>query len=156
MKGSQKGQEIVEFAVVMAVFFPIILVLVLGIMYCGFMYGDYMTLNDIVRNAARTAAVSSPSGMDKKAYVAQVQQNFNRTYFQPDSKSFTTHLYTVPTDGLHIVGPDNDGMIHAYVTVKKNGDFQILSILENLGVKPVEEYPIDYYMYDEDHTGGTT
>ncbi|MCI6162691.1 MAG: pilus assembly protein, partial [Dialister sp.] len=49
----QKGQDIVEFALLL----PIFLLVLCGIIYCGFMFGDYQTVQGIVRNAAREAAV---------------------------------------------------------------------------------------------------
>ena len=45
----QKGQDIVEFALLL----PIFLLVLCGIIYCGFMFGDYQTVQGIVRNAAR-------------------------------------------------------------------------------------------------------
>ena len=49
----QKGQSIVEFAVVL----PFLLLIVLGIMYSGFIYSDYEAINDLARMAARDASV---------------------------------------------------------------------------------------------------
>ena len=51
----QRGQMLVEFALLL----PLFLLLLFGIMYCGFMYGDYLTLNNMARSAAREA-VQSP------------------------------------------------------------------------------------------------
>ena len=53
----QKGQDIVEFALLL----PIFLLVLCGIIYCGFMFGDYQTVQGIVRNAAREAAVVEPT-----------------------------------------------------------------------------------------------
>ena len=55
----QKGQSIVEFAVVL----PFLLLIVLGIMYSGFIYSDYEAINDLARMAARDASV-----MTKESY----------------------------------------------------------------------------------------
>ncbi len=49
----QKGQSIVEFAIVL----PFLLLIVLGIMYSGFIYSDYEAINDLARMAARDASV---------------------------------------------------------------------------------------------------
>lgn len=49
----QKGQSIVEFAIVL----PFLILIVLGIMYSGFIYSDYEAINDLARMAARDAAV---------------------------------------------------------------------------------------------------
>ena len=49
----QKGQSIVEFAIVL----PFLILIVLGIMYSGFIYSDYEAINDLARMAARDASV---------------------------------------------------------------------------------------------------
>lgn len=38
---NQRGQDLIEFALVI----PLFLIFILGIMYCGFFFGDYVTLN---------------------------------------------------------------------------------------------------------------
>ena len=48
----QKGQSVVEFALVL----PIFLVLCFGIFYMGMIFADYMTLSNIARSSAREAS----------------------------------------------------------------------------------------------------
>ena len=57
----QKGQSIVEFAVVL----PFLLLIVLGIMYSGFIYSDYEAINDLARMAARDASVMTVESYSK-------------------------------------------------------------------------------------------
>ncbi|MCR5758498.1 MAG: pilus assembly protein [Selenomonas sp.] len=55
MQKQQKGQSIVEFALVL----PLLLLLVFGIFYTGMVMADYLTLSSIARSSAREAAVAS-------------------------------------------------------------------------------------------------
>ncbi|MCI6283562.1 TadE/TadG family type IV pilus assembly protein [Selenomonas sp.] len=55
---NRKGQSLIEFAMV----FPFFLLALYGILYFGFLFADYVTLNDIARSTARTAALSTESG----------------------------------------------------------------------------------------------
>ena len=89
----QKGQDIVEFALLL----PIFLLVLCGIIYCGFMFGDYQTVQGIVRNAAREAAVVEPTkdemnrmmqylgeinaGENNKGAVKKILDEYNRTPF---------------------------------------------------------------------------
>lgn len=58
----QKGQSIVEFAIVL----PFLLLIVLGIMYSGFIYSDYEAINDLARMAARDASVMTAESYNTK------------------------------------------------------------------------------------------
>ena len=55
--GKQKGQSLIEFALV----FPFFLFLILGIIYSGMLFYDYSTLSNIARSAARERAVADSS-----------------------------------------------------------------------------------------------
>ncbi|TYZ29259.1 pilus assembly protein [Selenomonas caprae] len=52
MQQWQRGQGIVEFALVL----PLFCLLVFGIVFAGMMFADYMTLANIARSSARAAA----------------------------------------------------------------------------------------------------
>jgi len=52
---SEKGQDIVEFALIL----PLLLVLVIGIIYTGFLFADYLTLSNMARSSAREASMST-------------------------------------------------------------------------------------------------
>ncbi len=66
--GSERGQTMVEFALVL----PILLVLLLGIFQFGVAFNNYVTLTDAVRSGARVAAVSRNSSNPAGACRAQV------------------------------------------------------------------------------------
>ena len=53
MQNKQKGQSIIEFALVL----PLFLLLVFGLFYIGMFFADYLTLSSIARSSAREAAV---------------------------------------------------------------------------------------------------
>ncbi len=78
----QKGQSLVEFALV----FPFFLLLIFAIIYSGMLFYDYSTLSSIARSAARERAISSPTGVtdaDIKSY-----------YFNSGTKQFRPNLVT--------------------------------------------------------------
>ena len=56
----QKGQSVVEFALVL----PILLLLFYGIFYMGMIFADYMTLSDVARSSAREASMSDANSAD--------------------------------------------------------------------------------------------
>jgi len=51
----QKGQSIIEFAIVL----PLFVSMFLGIVYMGMFFADYLTLSYITRDSARLAAVGT-------------------------------------------------------------------------------------------------
>ena len=53
----QKGQSAVEFALIV----PLFLILILGMIYGGFAYADYLQYSTAVREAARDIAVQKPA-----------------------------------------------------------------------------------------------
>lgn len=55
MQNKQKGQSIIEFALVL----PLFLLLVFGLFYIGMFFADYLTLSSIARSSAREAAIIS-------------------------------------------------------------------------------------------------
>ncbi len=55
MRLKEKGQAIVEFAIIL----PFLIMFVLGIMYGGFLYSDYEALNDLARTIARDASMAT-------------------------------------------------------------------------------------------------
>ena len=78
----QKGQSLVEFALV----FPFFLLLIFAIIYSSMLFYDYSTLSSIARSAARERAISSPTGVtdaDIKSY-----------YFNSGTKQFRPNLVT--------------------------------------------------------------
>ncbi len=60
----QKGQSVIEFALVL----PLFLLLVIGLFYVGMVMADYLTLSSIARSSAREAAIISSDNDYKNNY----------------------------------------------------------------------------------------
>lgn len=67
----ERGQTMVEFAIVL----PIFLVLLLGIAQLGIAFNNYLTLTDGVRAGARYGAVLRTSGTRVSDTIAKVKQS---------------------------------------------------------------------------------
>lgn len=67
---SEKGQDIVEFALIL----PLLLVLVIGIIYTGFLFADYLTLSNMARSSAREASMSTTTDNYSDIQEAYVKQ----------------------------------------------------------------------------------
>lgn len=63
----EHGQAVTEFAVVL----PLLVAILLGIIQCGIVLNHYLTLNDAVRIAARTAAANADLGGGSASSAAQ-------------------------------------------------------------------------------------
>ena len=70
---SDRGQTMVEFALVV----PVLCLVIFGIIQCGILYNNYITLTDATRVGARKAAVSrqttDPSGPGGVAKAATIK-----------------------------------------------------------------------------------
>ncbi len=67
----QRGQTMVEFAIVL----PILLMLILGIAQLGLTFNNYLALTDGVRAGARYGAVLRTSGTHDAQTIAKVKQS---------------------------------------------------------------------------------
>lgn len=151
----QRGQDIVEFALLMPLFF----IFIFGIMYCGFLFGDYITLSNVARSAAREAVIvgeTVPKGHENDDPKPQRSfQNLQDQYTNLiDSAHMTTNLYTF--DGISIAktgdNPPNGvpaDSVGVEIKTTLNKDYVFPRVLENLGIGLPQSYHIVYYMYDE-------
>lgn len=96
MSGRQKAQGVVEFALVL----PLLLLLFFGIVYFGFLFSDYLTMNNTVRSVAYDASLHTTD----EEYRAVIRNNTqNVTLFSdvfiwtPDRQNGTN------TDALSVV-----------------------------------------------------
>lgn len=96
MSGRQKAQGVVEFALVL----PLLLLLFFGIVYFGFLFSDYLTMNNTVRSVAYDASLHTTD----EEYRAAIRNNTqNVTLFSdvfiwtPDRQNGTN------TDALSVV-----------------------------------------------------
>ena len=157
----QKGQDIVEFALLL----PIFLLVLCGIIYCGFMFGDYQTVQGIVRNAAREAAVVGPTRDEgdptKLKYDYQkIKDKYNEIL---KNENVITHLYVPDVSGengiridlgsyLKMDLPDAsipDDSVGAVLTMKlTTSDISFVNYMRNVVGIP-KEYTVSCFMYRE-------
>ncbi|MBO6293857.1 MAG: pilus assembly protein [Selenomonas sp.] len=115
MKG-QKGQSVVEFALVL----PIFLLIILGVLYGGLAYADYLQYSTAVREAARDISVKDSA--NRSAIVSGLSNN-NATiverYADPLTKlykaTFSVRPFVRNQDGSETVTDINSA---DFVTVK--------------------------------------
>lgn len=151
---NQKGQDIVEFALL----FPVFMMIITGIIYVGFLFSDYVTLHNQVRSAARDAAVMGHYTITTDNGQTNTVDNYSslkKEYGDTIQKNgITTQLYVFknidfkdPTE--HTDGPK--GSVRVILTMSFNKDVGFAKLLNLLGIPKVlgEEFPITYYMHDE-------
>ena len=149
----QKGQDIVEFALLL----PIFLLVLCGIIYCGFMFGDYQTVQGIVRNAAREAAVvghytenADPlqSKIDNYQIIAD---KYNQILKE---QNVITHLYVPDADGVKVTATNDqnekpENSVHATLRLElTKSDVSFVNYMQNVVGMPTE-YVVNCFMYDE-------
>lgn len=129
----QKGQAVVEFALVLPLFF----MLFWGIVYTGFMYSDYLTLSNLARESARAASIQG------SAHYGEVRTAIAE-------QTLWTNLYT-----WH--GNENDfriedganSTVQVTLTANLNTEFPGVGIMDFLGLTLPRNYTIVYSMYKE-------
>ena len=157
----QKGQDIVEFALLL----PIFLLVLCGIIYCGFMFGDYQTVQGIVRNAAREAAVVEPTRDETNP--TELKYDYQKIKDKYDeilkNENVITHLYVPDVSGengiridlgshLKTTLPDAripDDSVGAVLTMKlTTSDISFVNYMKNVVGIP-KEYTVSCFMYRE-------
>lgn len=149
----QKGQDIVEFALLL----PIFLLVLCGIIYCGFMFGDYQTVQGIVRNAAREAAVvgrytKSADPLQPKIDNYQViAAKYNQILKE---QKVITHLYVPDAAGVQVVSTNEENKkpensVHAKLKLElTKSDVSFVNYIQNVVGMPTD-YEVNCFMYDE-------
>ena len=149
----QKGQDIVEFALLL----PIFLLVLCGIIYCGFMFGDYQTVQGIVRNAAREAAVvgrytKSADPLQPKIDNYQViAAKYNQILKE---QKVITHLYVPDAAGVQVVATNEknekpENAVHATLRLElTKSDVSFVNYMQNVVGMPTD-YEVNCFMYDE-------
>ena len=155
----QKGQDIVEFALLL----PIFLLVLCGIIYCGFMFGDYQTVQGIVRNAAREAAVvgryteSADPLQPKIDNYKIIADKYNQILKE---QKVITHLYVPDAVGVQVTATNDnnekpENSVHAKLNlVLTKSDVSFFNYLSHFAELPYS-YSVSCYMYDET-TGKST
>lgn len=149
----QKGQDIVEFALLL----PIFLLVLCGIIYCGFMFGDYQTVQGIVRNAAREAAVverytkSADPSQPKTDNYQVIADKYNQILKE---QNVITHLYVPDAVGVQVYATNDkkekpENAVHATLKLElTKSDVSFVNYIQNVVGMPTE-YVVNCFMYDE-------
>ncbi len=135
----QKGQAVVEFALVL----PLFLMLVFGVMFTGLLYSDYLTLQNWARDSARTASIS---GEDSYSVIrGKIQAAAN------GGQLFVTDLYSLNTVNIATV----DSSVVVTLTAKRNRNANFPGADFIKGLLP-ENLKAEYSMYREDNVNNGT
>ena len=130
----QKGQSILEFAVVL----PLFLLVIYGIIYFGMAFTDYMALNNIARSSVREASLTS--GSDYSAiYKKYSQDDVPIAIYTWDSSD--------NTNGFKIEDIDDD--VKVTIHAELASDSFISSLRNVLGKSSMFDINIEYQMYKE-------
>ena len=148
----QKGQDIVEFALLL----PIFLLVLCGIIYFGFMFGDYQTVQGIVRNAAREAAVvghyteSADHSQPINNYKI-IADKYNQILKE---QNVITHLYVPDAAGVQVTATNDnnekpENAVHAKLKLElTKSDVSFVNYIQNVVGMPTD-YEVNCFMYDE-------
>ena len=135
-KLKQKGQAVIEFAVVL----PLFVLFLFGIIYSGMLFYDYISLSNLARSAAREAAIVQNT--DK---IGDIENHYSQKV-----GTLLTHLYEPkpekegdPVFKVELKPPsaeDSDPSIEVTIRMERNVSSGLLEI-----ILP-EDYTIIYYM----------
>lgn len=133
----QKGQSVVEFALVI----PLFLLLILGMIYGGFAYADYLQYSTAVREAARDIALqqadtSEALAAKRQALVTRLNNSNGLNYAQPLTKlytpTFSAELQPQGDPQFVVVGVNLKLAYNVSVLPKKLGPLQCAMPLEKV------------------------
>ncbi len=161
MKESQKGQSIVEFAFIL----PVLVLFLIGLMYFGLMFSNYLALNDIARDAARSAAMLSDATYKESGYQS-IRKSYQTSFDNDNTKSSTitidkyflpnsTYLWDPTSEsqfGIQYVSSSTDNG-EVIVTLKANLNRENGSLAETffsvVGAGTMDNLVVSYHMYSE-------
>ena len=132
----QKGQALVEFALII----PFFLLLIFGLIYSGLLFHDYNTLSNTVRSAAREAALLLVTASDND------YKSIKDHYL---GKTTVTSLYTQQSFD---VTPESNGS-EVYVKVRIHMVRNVTSYIMNVVLPP--SFDIVYYMKKDSPATGS-
>lgn len=157
MNTRQKGQDLVEFALLL----PVFLVFIVGIMYVGFVVSDYMTLNTLARVAAREAVVSTDTitvsdgkggTVEKRDFTAVRSKYENILRNEHIKTSLYVYQENTMTIDTAVLPQDTSGetkAVRVQIPLTLNEGQGFVNAVQNIGLHPNLNFTITYYMYDE-------
>jgi len=129
----QKGQGIIEFAIVL----PLFLLFLFGIIYSGMLFYDHATLSNIARASAREAAITAVPSVNGR--YAEIEG-----YYKGKMDMLLTTLYLPRTEEMLTITEDTDRMVHSEIIMDRNPDSSVLMRI----ILP-DTYTIHYQMRKE-------
>lgn len=149
LKSSERGQAVVEFALVM----PFLLLFIFGIAYMGFLFSDYLTLSNLARSSAREASITAQQVYGNGKDTGSIQQSYNtvqKKYAKLAAE--TQHMYEVSSADYKIRPVMENGQVHdvrvtIHATIKE--DNSAIRAIKNLIPASIQEFEIQYQMLQE-------
>lgn len=135
----QKGQALVEFALII----PFFLLLIFGLIYSGLLFHDYNTLSNTARSAAREAALLPVTASDND------YKSIKDHYL---GKTTVTSLYTYNPTTDFVVQREGSGN-DVYVKVRIHMVRNVTSYIMNVVLPP--SFDIIYYMKKDSPATGS-
>ena len=129
---NQRGQALVEFALVIFFF----LMLVFGVIYSGMLFYDYSTLSNTARSVARERAISPSDITDDKILERYVSQDGKFIH------GMTTSLYQPENPPILIETTEDDDVVVTIRMFIPNRSYLMSIVLP-------ERYAIRYHMAKE-------
>lgn len=145
MERNQKGQETVSFAFVL----PFFILLIMGVIYVGFLFADYLSLSNLARSSAREASIQASGVYDqgedaiRSKYVV-VQDKYAK------HANEVQHMYIVDSSGFTIQ-PEGNPVEDVHVTIQARLDTSsgVAGMIGNFIPNQLQEFKIEYRMYQE-------
>ena len=131
----QRGQVIIEFALIL----PLFLLMIFGLIYSGMLFHDYSTLSNVARSAAREAAITET--------VTENDSTITGHYYNASTKKFHGGLIT----SLYVPKQDDGFKIHLGDAANKDDIEVTIAMQLNTSLPWIEivlpqEFTIRYHM----------
>ena len=134
----QRGQVIVEFALIL----PLFLLMIFGLIYSGMLFYDYSTVSNMARSVARERAITPISGEGAIRTDKIIKYYYDGKKFTP--YRLVTGLYHPAANALKIKEPtDADPDIIVTVTMELSNTSHLMRIV----LPP--KYSVVYHMRKE-------
>ena len=146
MQNKQKGQSIIEFALVL----PLFLLLVFGLFYIGMFFADYLTLSSIARSSAREAAIIVDKSEVEKNYPS-VKKSYENYKLPMDIYDWKTeHNFDIKNVEIN----EKDGSTNVVVTINaslNDNGLMLVNIVNKLADIADKDTTLNitYTMYSE-------
>lgn len=141
---NQKAQGIVEFALVL----PLFLLLVMGIIYFGLAFSDYLTMSNTVRSIAHEASLKE----NDSDYETVVQNCTHGVALANDIFIWKPYSNGINKKYLKVNYNTNTKNVEVTATAEYNKDSTIGTVLKNfVGSSAEGDIEIKYSMYSASH-----